>query len=235
MKKTKVKKSPISPQMPHKAARKHRKHHKSTTSTTTGATTDSSPRFRYSSTSGNLLPLQTIRQRFLNIYNTLTWPLCVKILKADIAVTIALAFLLIDCIRNVTSTGGILACLAVEFVHPSKSYGFLAEDVFLGSIMCSVAAAWSILGIYLSSLVRDPNDPTLAQPKVCAILACFLVFGSFCLNLFRVKVEQANVGGMLSATILVISLTSAVLRIEFDAIPTVTEIFIFLSYTHQMT
>jgi hypothetical protein len=214
MTKTKVKKRP-SPN------RSRKKSAKSTTSTNIAAS-----RFRLASTSGHLLPLQTIRQRFLNIYQTLTWPLCVKILKANIAVTIALSLLLITPIRDLTSTGGILASIAVEFVHPSKSYGFLAEDIFIGGVMCSISASWAILGNYLASLVRNPSDPTLAQPKVCAILACFLVFGCFCLNMFRVKVEQANVGGMLSATIMVLSLTSAVLRTEFSAIPTVNKIIL---------
>ena len=180
-------------------------------------------KFRFSSTTGSLLPLQTIRQRLSGIWKSLTWPVCVKILKANIAVTVALSFLLIDPIHNVAGTGAILASVAVEFVHPSKSYGFLAEDVLFGSVMCTISAAWSILGIYLASLVRDANDPTSAQPRVCAILSIFLVLGCFCLNYFRVKVEQANVGGMLSASIMVISLTSNVLEKRFNAIPTVSE------------
>lgn len=182
-------------------------------------------KFRLSATSGHLIPLQTIRQRIKGIWQSLTWPICVKILKANIAVTIALALLLIDPIRNVSSTGGILASVAVEFVHPAKSYGFLAEDILLGSIMCCISGSWSILGTYLASLVRDPNNPALAQPNVCAILSCFLVFGCFCLSMFRVKVEQANVGGMLSASIMVISLTSAVTHTEFTATTTVCFIF----------
>lgn len=179
-------------------------------------------KFRLSATSGHLIPLQTIRQRIKGIWQSLTWPICVKILKANIAVTIALALLLIDPVRNVSSTGGILASVAVEFVHPAKSYGFLAEDILLGTVMCCISGSWAILGTYLASLVRDPNDPTMAQPDVCAILSCFLVVGCFFLSMFRVKVEQANVGGMLSASIMVISLTSAVTHREFTATTTVS-------------
>lgn len=189
------------------------------------AATSTENKFRFSSTTGNLLPLHTLRQRLSGIWTSLTWPICVKILKANIAVTIALSFLLIEPIRNIAGTSAILASVAVEFVHPAKSYGFLAEDVLFGSIMCSISAAWSILGIFLASLVRDPSDPAFAQPKVCAILSLFLIFGCFCLNFFRVKVEQANVGGMLSATIMVISLTSAVLDRQFTATPTVNNLY----------
>ncbi|KAI9268401.1 hypothetical protein EDC94DRAFT_503931, partial [Helicostylum pulchrum] len=138
-----------------------------------------------------------------------------------IAVTIALSLLLIDPIREVSSVGAILASVAVEFVYPNKSYGFIAEDVIFGGIMCSISASWAILGQFLASLVRDPNDAQLAQPKVCAILAFFLVFGCFFLSMFRVKVEQANVGGMLSASIMVISLTSAVMDRGFSSRNTV--------------
>lgn len=187
--------------------------------------TDKGQKFRLSATSGHLIPLQTIRQRIKGIWQSLTWPICVKILKANIAVTIALALLLIDPVRNVSSTGGILASVAVEFVHPAKSYGFLAEDILLGTIMCCISGSWAILGTYLASLVRDPNDPTMAQPDVCAILSCFLVIGCFFLSMFRIKVEQANVGGMLSASIMVISLTSAVTHREFTATTTVSHFF----------
>jgi hypothetical protein len=182
---------------------------------------DKANRFRLSSTTGHPLPLQTIRQRLIGIWQSLTWPICVKILKSNIAVTIALGLITIDPIRDLVGAGGILACIAVEFVHPTKSYGFLAEDVLFGTVMCCVSASWAILGTYLASLVRDPNSTITAQPDVCAILACFLVIGCFFLSFFRVKVEQANVGGMLSATIMVISLTSAVTHTEFSAAPTV--------------
>lgn len=179
------------------------------------------PRFRFASISGRLVPLQTVRDRLVGIWETLTWPICVKILKANIAVTIALSFILIDPIRNLTSTSAILASVAVEFVYPNKSYGFIAEDILFGGVMCCISAAWSILGVYLASLVRDPTDTRLAQPKLCAILSCFLVFGCFFLNMFRVNVEQANVGGMLSATIMVLSFTSAVSDTQFEPFSTV--------------
>ncbi|KAG2234483.1 hypothetical protein INT48_004862 [Thamnidium elegans] len=156
-------------------------------------------RFRLATTSGRLLPLQTIRERLVGIWDTLTWPIWVKILKANIAVTIALSLLLIDPIREVSSVGAILASVAVEFVYPNKSYGFIAEDVIFGGIMCSISASWAILGQFLASLARDPNDAQLAQPKV----------------------EQANVGGMLSASIMVISLTSAVMDRGFSPLTTI--------------
>lgn len=178
-------------------------------------------RFRFASISGRLVPLQTVRDRLAGIWDTLTWPICVKILKANIAVTVALSLILIDSIHNLSSTSAILASVAVEFVYPNKSYGFIAEDVLLGGVMCCFSAAWSILGVYLASLVRDPTDMRLAQPKLCAILSCFLVFGCFCLNMFRVNVEQANVGGMLSATIMVLSFTTAVSETQFDPFTTV--------------
>ncbi|KAJ8663036.1 hypothetical protein O0I10_001213 [Lichtheimia ornata] len=82
--------------------------------------------------------------------------------------------------------------------------------------MCSVATGWSLLGIYCASLVRVPDSTDLAQTKVCAVLACFLLIGAFCLNFLRARVDQANLGGMLSATILVITLTGAVRDQQYD-------------------
>ncbi|KAG0787887.1 hypothetical protein G6F22_007172 [Rhizopus arrhizus] len=177
-------------------------------------------RFRLSTTAGNPLPLETIQQRLLGLWQSLTWPICLKILKANLALTIALGLYFVNPIRQYTGTSGILAAVAVEFVHPSKSYGFLAEDVLIGSIMCCLSAAWSILGTYLSSLVRSGEDATLAQPRVCVILIFFLIMGSFLISIVRIKVEKANVGGMLAATIMVLSLTTAVSNIQFTALPT---------------
>ncbi|KAG1127909.1 hypothetical protein G6F42_006462 [Rhizopus arrhizus] len=182
-----------------------------------------SRRFRLSTTSGHPLPIQTIQQRLKGLWQSLTWPICLKILKANIALTIAFGLFLVDSIRRLTGASGILAAVAVEFVHPSKSYGFLAEDVLFGSIMCCLAAAWSILGTFLSSLARDPNDPSDAQPNVCAVLVFFLIIGCFFLSIIRIKIEKANVGGMLAATIMMISLTTAVLNVEFTVVPTVSD------------
>lgn len=61
--------------------------------------------------------------------------------------------------------------------------------------MCIVSTAWSLLGTFCASLVRNPDDPTLAQPKVSGVLAIFLVVGTFCLNYVRARMEQANLGG----------------------------------------
>ncbi|KAI8339322.1 hypothetical protein BD560DRAFT_412681 [Blakeslea trispora] len=181
-------------------------------------------RFRLSPTSGSIIPLQTIKQRLLGLWQSLTWPVFVNVIKANVAVTIALGLLLVNPVEHRSGISGILASVAVEFVHPTKSYGLLAEDVLFGSVMCTVSAAWSILAIYLASLVRDRSDETMAQPAVCAILACFLITGCFFLNLFRVKVEQANVGAMLSGTILAIGITSAVQEKEFTAVPVLQEL-----------
>ncbi|OBZ83245.1 Uncharacterized protein C57A7.05 [Choanephora cucurbitarum] len=181
-------------------------------------------RFRLSPTSGSIIPLQTIKQRLLGLWQSLTWPVFVKVIKANIAVTIALGLLLVNPVGHKSGISGILASVAVEFVHPTKSYGLLAEDVLFGSVMCVVSAAWSILAIYLASLVRNPLDATMAQPAVCAILACFLIVGCFFLNLFRVKVEQANVGAMLAGTIMAIGITSAVQEREFTAVPVLQEL-----------
>lgn len=183
---------------------------------------DAKTRFRLSSTTGHPLPLESIQQRLVGLWKSMTWPICVKIVKANIALTIAFGLFLINPIRQLTGASGILAAVAVEFVHPSKSYGFLAEDVVYGSLMCCLAAAWSILGTFLSSLVRDQTNTMMAQPKVCAILMFFLIIGCFFLSIIRVRVEKANVGGMLAATIMVISLTAAVQNSEFTTAPTVS-------------
>lgn len=61
--------------------------------------------------------------------------------------------------------------------------------------MCTISAAYTILGTYCASLVRDPSNPDLAQPALCGVLVSFLIVGAFLLNYVRAKVQQANVGG----------------------------------------
>ncbi|KAI9320499.1 hypothetical protein BX666DRAFT_2024151 [Dichotomocladium elegans] len=161
--------------------------------------------------SDHLLPLQTISQRIQGIWYSLTWPVIKRILKADLAVTIVFSLLLVDPIRKQTEVSIVLAQVAVEFIHPAKSYGAVCEDIAFGAVMCTVSTAWSLLGIYIAVLVRDDNvNLGQTQPKASAVLACFLFVGAFCLNFLRAKVDQANLGGMLSATILVLSITAAV-------------------------
>ncbi|KAI9028195.1 hypothetical protein CLU79DRAFT_697224 [Phycomyces nitens] len=143
--------------------------------------------FHFSSNAKQLQPIQTIKQRLTGIWATLTWPVVTKVLKADIAVTIALGMLMAKPIQKYADLGFVLASYAVEFVHPAKSYGSISEDIFYGSIMCTLATGWSLLGTYSASLVRDPEAIMRAQPQVCAILAVFMIVGIMALNLFRVK------------------------------------------------
>ncbi|KAI8990316.1 hypothetical protein BDB01DRAFT_859003 [Pilobolus umbonatus] len=153
---------------------------------------DAKSDFKLSSITDHFPPLLNTEERLVGIWKSITWPVCLKILKANFAVTILLGLFFFEPVAQYTKTAGILGCVAVEFVQPAKSYGFIAEDIFIGSIMCCVSASWAILGTYLASLVKDPNDTTMAQPKP----------------------------SMVSATIMVISLTGSVLTTEFTAITT---------------
>ncbi|ORX53644.1 hypothetical protein DM01DRAFT_1383643 [Hesseltinella vesiculosa] len=168
--------------------------------------------FAYSPTSGTVLPFASFTEKIKTAWQQVNWPIFKTILKADLAVMIVFGLVMYDPIRERASTSGILGCIAVEFIHPCKSLGFLTEDAIFGALMCTVSAAYSILGTYCASLVRNPDDLTQAQPAVCGVLMTFLAVGSFVLNYVRVRVDQANVGGMLSASIMCLSLIGAVLE-----------------------
>ncbi|CAO3628551.1 unnamed protein product [Cunninghamella blakesleeana] len=83
--------------------------------------------------------------------------------------------------------------------------------------MCCISAAYSTLGTYCAFLVYNPTSTEKAQPSFCGVLVSFLIVGAFFLNYIRVKFDQANVGGMLSAVIMTLSLTGAVLQTEWVA------------------
>lgn len=56
-----------------------------------------------------------------------------------------------------------------------------------------LAAAWSFLGSFLASLARDKSNPNPVQPNACAVLAVFLFFGTFVLNLIRMEIPKGRV------------------------------------------
>lgn len=47
-----------------------------------------------------------------------------------------------------------------------------------------------LLGAYLASLARNHSDPNPVQPGACAVLAVFLFFGTFVLNIIRMKMPK---------------------------------------------
>lgn len=103
--------------------------------------------FHFSPASGHILPLQTIRERIRGIWESLTWPIVKRILKADLAVTILFALLFVEPIRERAEYGIILAQVAAEFIHPAKSYGALGEVYSIGSIVVMGGGrfVWSII------------------------------------------------------------------------------------------
>ena len=83
--------------------------------------------FHFSPASAHILPLQNIRQRLRGLWDTLTWPMLKRILKADLAITILFAMLFVEPLRKRTEYGLILGQVAVAFMHPGKPYGLLVE------------------------------------------------------------------------------------------------------------
>jgi hypothetical protein len=83
--------------------------------------------FAFLPSSDHVLPLDTVRERILGIWHSLTWPVSKKILKADLAVIIALGLMFYPPIMEIASVSTALAPVAVEFILPSRSLGFIAE------------------------------------------------------------------------------------------------------------
>ncbi|CAO3646292.1 unnamed protein product [Cunninghamella echinulata] len=143
--------------------------------------------FVFQPSSGQVVPLATVKEKLHTAHKSLTWPVIKKILTANLAVIITLGLLFYAPIRERTNLGGVLAAIAVEFIHPLKSLGFIAEDAFFGAFMCSISAAYSTLGTFCAFLVYDPTSNVQAQPRFCGVLASFLIVGAFLLNYVRVK------------------------------------------------
>lgn len=80
-----------------------------------------------------------------------------KIVKNTICTTITLIIGLIPAVVAVYGSSTFLGAMASVFGHPGQRFGQMAEVLMLITLGTFVGIAWSILGVYLSSLVYQAN------------------------------------------------------------------------------
>ncbi|KAL8859630.1 MAG: hypothetical protein Q9178_004029 [Gyalolechia marmorata] len=99
-------------------------------------------------------------------------------LKNVVATTIFVSICLIPRSSEALGRAAYLGAITTVFAHPGRRFGQLVEALILALAGTSIGLAWSLFGLYSSSLVVNVN-PAAAYSIKGAFLACALLFHGF--------------------------------------------------------
>lgn len=100
-----------------------------------------------------------------------------RMLKNTLATTIAVIISIIPAVVSVYGRAAYLAPITTVFGHPGRRFGTMAEALALATVGTLVGTGWSMLGIYLSSLVFNDNPPAAYTIKGVFLLVALMVHG----------------------------------------------------------
>lgn len=100
-----------------------------------------------------------------------------RILKNTIATTIAVIISIIPAVVRIYGRAAYLGPIATVFGHPGRRFGPMAEALVLATAGTLIGTGWSMLGVYLSSLVFDHDAPAAYTIKGIFLLFALLVHG----------------------------------------------------------
>ena len=126
-----------------------------------------------------------------------------RILKNVTATTLLVSISLIPGSRTTIGSAAYLGAIVTVFGHPGRRFGQMAEALILVLSGTILGVAWSLLGIYLASLVIKENPPA-----AYAIRAIFLAVVVLLHGYLRSKTPRLFVFVLLLVIVSVVSLTS---------------------------
>ncbi|KFY22110.1 hypothetical protein V491_02883 [Pseudogymnoascus sp. VKM F-3775] len=135
--------------------------------------------------------------------NLKTGNLWQRMLKNTVASTIAIILALIPAVIAVYGTATYLAVITTVFGHPGRRFGMMAEALILTILGTLFGAAWSVLGIYLSSLVYDYNSPAAYTIKGIFLSLAVLLHG-----FLRSHTPRLFLGVLLMLIVVVVTITN---------------------------
>ncbi|OBT59417.1 hypothetical protein VE04_00606 [Pseudogymnoascus sp. 24MN13] len=135
--------------------------------------------------------------------NLQTGNLWQRMLKNTIASTIAIIIALIPAVLNVYGKATYLAVVTTVFGHPGRRFGMMAEALILTILGTLLGAAWSVLGVYLSSLVYHYN-----VPAAFTIKGVFLTLAVLFHGYLRSHTPRLFLGVLLMLIVVVVTLTN---------------------------
>ncbi|KFY22617.1 hypothetical protein V493_06465 [Pseudogymnoascus sp. VKM F-4281 (FW-2241)] len=148
--------------------------------------------------------------------NMQTGNLWQRMLKNTIASTIAIIIALIPAVIAVYGKATYLAVITTVFGHPGRRFGMMAEALILTIIGTLFGAAWSILGIYLSSLVYDYNSPAAYTIKGI-FLSLAVLFHGF----LRSHTPRLFLGVLLMLIVVVVTLTNPATAVSIKLVTSI--------------
>ena len=126
-----------------------------------------------------------------------------RILKNVTATTLLVGISLIPGSRTTIGKAAYLGAITTVFGHPGRRFGQMAEALILVLGGTVLGVAWSILGVYLGSLVIEENPPA-----AYAIRALFLAVVILLHGYLRSKTPRLFIFVLLLIIVSVVSLTS---------------------------
>ncbi|POR33031.1 Putative membrane protein [Tolypocladium paradoxum] len=97
-----------------------------------------------------------------------------RILKYSIACTIAVVIAILPPFQ---ANSTFLTPMVTVFAHPGQRMGVMIESLLLILLGSLLGLAWSLLGLYLSSLVEGINPPASFTIRALFLLVCVLLHG----------------------------------------------------------
>ena len=136
-----------------------------------------------------------------------------RMLKNTLAVTITVILALIPAVTKIYGKAMYLGCMTAVFGHAGRRFGQMADALVLVIAGTVLGVAWSMLGLYLSSLVYDANSPA-----AYAIRGIFLVIAILFHGFLRSHTPRLWIFVLLLAIVCVVSLTSTAKAVTASAV-----------------
>ncbi|KAG4434147.1 hypothetical protein IFR05_010368 [Cadophora sp. M221] len=100
-----------------------------------------------------------------------------RMFKNTLATTIAVILALIPAVVRVYGPAAYLAPITTVFGHPGRRFGMMAEALVLAVSGTLLGVGWSVLGVYLSSLVYENNAPAAYTVKGIFLVVALMFHG----------------------------------------------------------
>ncbi|CZT43478.1 related to Lactobacillus putative histidine protein kinase SppK [Rhynchosporium secalis] len=109
--------------------------------------------------------------------NLLTNHLWQRMFKNTLATTITVVLALIPAVIRVFGPAAYLGPITTVFGHPGRRFGMMAEALVMALSGTLLGLGWSLLGVYLSSLVYDSNAPAAYTIKGIFLVVALIFHG----------------------------------------------------------
>jgi hypothetical protein len=137
---------------------------------------------------------------WMNLQTNHLWQ---RMLKNTIATTITVILALIPAVVRIYGKAAYLAPITTVFGHPGRRFGMMAEALVLAVSGALLGVGWSMLGLYLSSLIYHTNSPA-----AYTIRGLFLVVALIFHGFLRSHTPRLFIFVLLLVIVSVVSLTS---------------------------